>query len=149
MGAIEVDDRKIIELYNLLLIKQNTPTMNREILFRGKRTDGKGWVEGDFTTRCPSACCIITDQRFIEVIPSSVGQYSNFGDRKDKRVFEGDKVWCFVDGKKQEQDDTIIFKNGCFWFQRRNCAIIEWLESESFISAGQSTSIEVYSNVHT
>lgn len=74
--------------------------MNHEILFRGKRKDNNEWVYGDLIHDW--------DDLFIggdfldetgnpmymkfEVIPETVGQYTNFNDNKSNKIFDGDIV---------------------------------------------------------
>ena len=69
----------------------------REIMFRGKRTDGKGWMYGyysfDPTTnihwiRTPRTTYWDEDM----IAPSTVGQYTGLKDKNGKRIFEGDIV---------------------------------------------------------
>ena len=69
----------------------------REILFRGKRTDGKGWMYGYYSfnpitnmhwIRTPRTT--YWDEDMID--PSTVGQYTGLKDKNGKRIFEGDIV---------------------------------------------------------
>lgn len=71
--------------------------MNREIKFRGKRTDTGKWVYGNLLQ--DSGLCFIvkniqelTEKPFNEclVIPDTVGQYTGKKDRNGKDVWEGD-----------------------------------------------------------
>lgn len=58
--------------------------MNREIEFRGLRTDGQGWVYGFLLTDRDKELYYITEgigTCAIEVIPESVGQFTGFFDK--------------------------------------------------------------------
>ena len=103
--------------------------MNREIQFRGLRTDGKGWVEGDLVQDCDlmkDECshyyetAIIDDGEVAEVHPHTVGQFTGLLDKNGVKVFEGDLVSFYLDwidkyapeGNEIEQDTDEVFWDG-------------------------------------
>ena len=101
----------------------------REILFRGKTSQGK-WVYGSLI-QADEYCCILEDEskvhpmhwpyldpdlgifdgRATPVDPETIGQYTGKDDVDGKKIFDGDIVqFC--------EDDKYTFEviyNGCEW----------------------------------
>lgn len=90
-------------------------SMNREILFRGKRIDGGEWVEGslviwaDKTMSIETGC---TSSPMFSVDPDTVGQYSGLTDKNGNMVFEGDVMEFVAYGFHYK--GVVSFVNGNF-----------------------------------
>ncbi len=88
----------------------------REILFRGKRNDGGGWVCGHYVYRPDIhgahfivAVNSIGTLLWFEVAPETVGQFTGLTDKNGKKIFEGD-----IFNLEDEIMAVVIFKDGCF-----------------------------------
>lgn len=68
--------------------------MERQIKFRGLRTDGKGWVYGDLLQEYPHHNTGATIQQHgclvYEVHSDTVGQFTGLHDKNGKEIYEGD-----------------------------------------------------------
>ena len=119
----------------------------REILFRGKRLDNGEWVEGYLYEHEPPLVGIVSENdepeaskwfitrtgfadwnmprpvEFVEIDPSTVGQYTGLKDKNGKRIFEGDILGSRYDNLYP--DDVAIevvkwFRNGWYIQQENN-----------------------------
>ena len=112
----------------------------REIKFRGKRVDGKGWVIGlpkyNSYGRIGYICGFfdvdgIDIYEEYEVIPSTVGQYTGLKDCKGNEIYEGD-ILSYKSGHPKH--DGKIFKNVvefatgqslCGWRMRNKSCVVK------------------------
>lgn len=110
--------------------------MIREILFRGRRIDNGKWIMGslceaenhtyivydmDFYVAKTCTGDALTSDRFYEVDPATVGQFTGLSDKHDCWIFEGDKVKTFnglpaIIKHGEHRDTDILDSNEEFYF---------------------------------
>ena len=92
--------------------------MKREIKFKAKRLDGKGWVEGSLirsTTGIKERAYIVdnfssmSDYSVISVDPSTVCQFTGLKDKNGTPIYEGDIV--IYKDNNAERRGVIVWDN--------------------------------------
>ena len=92
--------------------------MKREIKFKTKRLDGKGWVEGSLiksTTGIKERAYIVdnfssmSDYSVIGIDPSTVCQYTGLKDKNGTPIYEGDIV--IYKDNNAERRGAIVWDN--------------------------------------
>ena len=81
--------------------------------FRGLRTNGGGWVYGSHIHCEIDGDMIKPFDSLIEydVIPETVGQYTELDDLNEKKIFAGDKI---INKRKPGDVGEVVFWNGAF-----------------------------------
>jgi uncharacterized phage protein (TIGR01671 family) len=116
--------------------------MMREIIFRGKARYGGYWVEGVYINDCYILPKTDIDRisvggmvvnEVVEIIPSTVGQYTGLKDKNGKMIFEGD-ILLHVTFPKGT--GVVSFQEGCF------------ICGEVRINQHHRSVIEIIGNIH-
>lgn len=114
----------------------------REILFKAKRTDNRGWVEGYYAfidgvhyiytgALCNGGLYVVAER--FEVVPSTLCQYTGLTDKNGKKIWENNI--CIIHSSNIDEDD------GCF--------TVEWDgESARFVLCGEGLTVD-FDNIYS
>ena len=121
--------------------------MNDRYLFRGKRKDGQGWIEGDLVHTRTTTQGVVTEiytlDMSYEVDPETVGQCTGLKDKNGKLIFEGDIVkGLFNFGL--EIMSVCTFKDGAFGLTAKQCGAYHF----SAFTSMCNVKYEVIGNIH-
>lgn len=146
----------------------------REIMFRGKRLDNGEWVEGYLYEHKPPLVGIVSENdvpepsqwfiartgfadwnmprpvEFVEVDPSTVGQYTGLKDKNGKRIFDGDIIAVPYEEDREPVEGTFIYyENGKLYFDETNFGwYVKFLGDQLSLWEFDDCGVTIIGNIH-
>lgn len=138
----------------------------RDIIFRGKLIDNGEWVEGYLVIsderyfigifpECVTSLCypddIYTFTSFVEIIPSTLGQYTGLTDKHEEKIFEGDIISILVEEDRSPWEPNWIYyeKAKVYFDTKRYGWHVEFSDYDKLsLEEYDETDIEIIGNIH-
>ncbi len=121
-------------------------TLKREHLFRGKGKNDNKWHEGYLFKHWDKTYILwgMTDDvpNMVEVVPESVGEYTESNDVADEKIFTGDKVRCRAVFEGEVEIGTVFFD--CI--DSKYSILIYWGERPITIDLGRAFDVRRIDN---
>ena len=118
--------------------------MEREILFRGKRTNNREWIVGSFFDYCGIPNILSKGSCTVHhVIPETVGQFTGKTHKSGVKIFEGDIVeYTNKDGTKARY----VIE----WNEVLSAWVAKWTDGEGHmnLTALVCEYMEIIGNIH-
>ena len=126
--------------------------MMREILFRGKCTQGGNWVKGSllFHTYPDMVIMVPEGHTSFTVASETIGQYTGLKDKNCNRIFEGDIISIpYIHGRYPYAENLTYYENGEVYFDiKRYGWYVRFSDDEISLREFDGRVIEIMGNIY-